>query len=376
MKKTTIIFVTFLLLFGSILQFDIISFAADEDDFIITLDKTEVYDNYSTWSKIGYISRDTVKYIYSEETDSNGRKWYKVWHNGSYGYIYHNCTDKASARHSLDSPFVERNVILLDKVTVRKSVWGTKLGTLSKNRVKTIYGMRKDSDGQWWYRVWFNGGPAYILSEYTSIDLRPLKAKTVRVIYDAKVTDFYGNEIGDIPKGKIKSVYGGIENSFGYISYKVWYNGRSAYLHEYYTKMRNKPFNTINVKVTKKTKVYDKIYENGGSQEIKFIEKNKVKTVYDIDKMLIFHKKLYKIWYEGKYAYIDAYDTKFNVKLDSDIVVRKWDQASLNPVGTIKSGTIKTVYGAFEDRKGGYLYRVWYNGGYAYIKPENTHIYN
>ncbi len=375
MKKTTIIIVSFLLLFGSVLQFSNISFATQEEDLLITLDKTEVYDDYSAWNKIGYIPRNTVKTVYGKETDSKGRIWYKIWYNGSYAYIYHNCTDRASGIHSIESPFQERNVILLDKVTVRRSVWGTKLGTISKDTVKTIYGIRKDSDGQSWYRVWFNGGPAYILASYTSYDLRPLKAKTVRVIYDATLTDFYGREIGSIPKGKIKSVYGGIENIFGYISYKVWYNGRYAYLHEYFIKMRNKPFNKVNVKITKKTKVYDKADVSGVNQEAKYVEKDKVKTVYDIDKLLVFHWNLYKIWYEGKYAYINAYDTKFLIKLDKDVTVRKWDKAGLNPVGTIKSGTIKTVYGAFEDRKGGYLYRIWYDGDYAYIKPENTHIY-
>ncbi len=346
----------------------------DDEEYIRTLDKTEVYDDYKNWHKIGHLSRNSIKTVYGKKVDSKGRIWYRIWFEGRGAYIYHNCTDRSSPMHSIDQPFTQRNVILLDKVTVRKSVWGTKIGSLNKDRIKTIYGMRRDSDGKFWFRIWYNGGPAYILSDYTSYDLRPLKAKSVLVISDAKICDFYNNEIGTINKGKIKYVYGGIQNIFGYLSYKVWYNGNYAYLSEYNTKMRNKPFTKVNVKTTKKTRVLKEIYGNSEGP-IGFLEKGKVKTVYDMDKMILFRQNLYKIWYDGKYAYIDADDTKFNVKLDAEVTVRKWDRANLKPIGTIKSGKIKTVYGAFEDHKGGYLYRIWYNGDYAYIKPENTHIY-
>ncbi len=110
----------------------------------------------------GNLYKNRIKTAYGYRTDNNGVMWYRVWHNGGPGYVYKLVT----SRNLTSVP--NFNVKLNYKLTVRSGVWGTTLGTLSKNSIKTVYGQRLDRDGETWYRVWYNGGPGYIRAKYTT----------------------------------------------------------------------------------------------------------------------------------------------------------------------------------------------------------------
>ncbi len=125
-------------------------------------DKTVVREHPKGPALPGYLYKNKIKSAYGYKTDINGVMWYRVWHNGGPGYVYKLVT----SRNLTSVP--DFNVKLNYKLTVRSSVWGTTLGTIPKNTVKTVYGERFDRDGETWYRVWYNGGPGYIRAKYTT----------------------------------------------------------------------------------------------------------------------------------------------------------------------------------------------------------------
>ncbi len=111
---------------------------------------------------LGYLSKNYIKSAFGYRNDSTGLVWYKIWYNTGSGYI-----EKLATSRDLTS-VPNFNVRLNYDLTVRSSVWGTALGTIPSNTVKTVYGQRLDRGGETWYRVWYNGGPGYIRAKYTT----------------------------------------------------------------------------------------------------------------------------------------------------------------------------------------------------------------
>ncbi len=110
----------------------------------------------------GNLYKNRIKTAYGYRTDNNGVMWYRVWHNGGPGYVYKLVTSRSLT--SVPNFNVRTDVAL----NVRNGVWGSVLGTLPANTVKTVYGQRLDRDGDTWYRVWYNGGPGYIKANFTT----------------------------------------------------------------------------------------------------------------------------------------------------------------------------------------------------------------
>ncbi len=125
-------------------------------------DKTVVRQYPNGPALLGNLYKNRIKTAYGYRTDNNGVMWYRVWHNGGPGYVYKLVTSRNLG--SVSNFNVRTNVAL----NVRSGVWGSVLGTLPANTVKTVYGQRLDRDGNTWYRVWYNGGPGYIRAKYTT----------------------------------------------------------------------------------------------------------------------------------------------------------------------------------------------------------------
>ncbi len=184
----------------------------------------------SVWgSVIGSLPANKVKTVYGQRKDSNGKTWYRVWYSGGPAYIHADLTKK-------HYNFYTR---LTDKTKVRTSMWGSTVGYLYKNDIKTVYGITTDSNGRKWYKVWYNDAIRYIYSNCTNDNLWPAINFNVKITTSAlNVRDsVWGNVIGTLNYGQVKTVYGQRKDSNGKTWYRVWYNGEPAYIMSDFTEL-------------------------------------------------------------------------------------------------------------------------------------------
>ncbi len=257
-------------------------------------DKVKVKDDNG--NIIGYLYKNDKTKVYSVY---NGGELYLIKYNGEDRLLDKKCTDY----HLTNIP--NYDVKTTASVNVRSSVWGNVIGSLPANKVKTVYGQRKDSNGKTWYRVWYNGGPAYI---YANLTKKHYNFYT-RLTDKTRVrTSPSGSTVGYLYKNDIKTVYGITTDCNGRKWYKVWYDNTIRYIYSNCTNDNLWPAINFNVKVTANA---------------------------------------------------------LNIR----------DSVWGNVIGTLSYGQVKTVYGQRKDSDGKTWYRVWHNGGPAYIISDFTKLH-
>ncbi len=266
------------------------------------------------------------------------------------------------------------NVKVTEFSHLRDDVWGNISGYVKKNTVKTVYGVKKDSYGVDWYKVYYNGSYRYLNSLSTSKsfnnipDFNVITTDLVHVRASA-----WGEILGFIRKNTVKTVYGIRRDRYGNTWYRIWYDGKAGYIKKDAT---SKSFNTLNefvVKTTDLTALRDRPWgEKKGS-----IKKNTAKSVYGVRKDR-FGYTWYRVYKNSKPYFISELSTSkklsniedYNVITTDLVNVR--DKVRGNVIGYVRKNKVKTVYGLSRDRFGDTWYRVWYNGRAGYIKKAAT----
>ncbi len=315
----------------------------------------------SVWGqKIGTLQKNQIVTAKGFRKDSYNNIWYKIEFNNSNAYILKRDT-------STDLTPVDNFLVRLTAdINVRDSVWGNKIGRLDDDKRKTVYGVRRDHSGNKWYRIWFNGNYAYIHSYYTSTKITYNVRLTSDVNYRLRPL---GEIKGRLDNGTIKTVYRKKKDSNGDSWYKVYVNHNPYYIKAKYTSKKV----TYNIRVTDKT--YYRTSPWG--TKVGSLYKNKIKTVYGAKKDGD-SKMWYKVYVNHKPYYIYSLCTSkslskvnnYNVRLTATLSARKLPWGTIR--GTISKNTVKTVYGSRKDISGNTWYRVWYNGGPAYIYAKYT----
>ncbi len=304
----------------------ITSFSFGENYNVKLTDFTYVRKNVNG-QIIGSLGKNTVKTVYKEVEASNGSIWYRIWYNGNAAYIP---SDVASKSFENIENF---NVNTTDFIYVRRSVWGEKTGYLNKNTVKTVYGIRRDRFGNKWYRIWYNGNAAYILSGVTSKSFENIGD------FNVNTTDFinvrrniWSNKIGYLNKNTVKTVYGTRRDKFGNKWYRVWYNGSAAYIPSDATSRSLKKIDDYYLTIKDFSYVRRKVW----GDKIGHVDKNTVKTIYGTRRDR-FGNRWYRIWYDGSAGYIVRKNKyKHNQPLSTPGMV--------NVDGFIEASTIENPY--------------------------------
>ncbi len=242
----------------------------------------------SPWGEIiGTINKDVIKTVYGQTYDNNGEMWLKIWYNGQYAYIH----------SSVASNDLRYYVRTMSNVNVRKSPGGTKVGTIDKNIIKTVYG-QSYNNGELWLKVWYNGQMAYIHSGSTSSNLKYI-ARTVSSLNVRKSPG--GAIVGKINKNTLKTIYSQTYKN-GYMWLKVWYKG--GYNYVYHSGVSNDTIYNV------KTKIDVNVRATPGGLKVGTIPKGTVKTVYGQN-----YKNgsmWLKIWYNNSYKYIYSGNTTYD----------------------------------------------------------------
>ncbi len=172
-------------------------------------------------NKKGVIDKGTIKTVYGIRKDRDGRTWYRIWYNNKSHFIISDYTSKQ----------LSYNIRVTDKIYYRSSPWGTKKGTLYKNRIKTVYKTKKDNNGTAWFKVYVDHQPYYIYSLCTSENLTKVNNFNTTLSSNVNVRDsVWGTKIGYLYKNTVKTVYGQRKDRDGNTWYRVWYNGDPAYI--------------------------------------------------------------------------------------------------------------------------------------------------
>ncbi len=313
-------------------------------------------------SVLGTLNKGDIKTVYAQRKDKNGKVWYKIEFNNSNGYI--------SADH-VTKIKIENKVRTTDLVNIRKSPWGTSLGYLGKNKIKSIYSTKEDIEGVEWHKISFNGGYGYVYSLATDTNLTSVSNFDVKTNVALNIRNKpWGDVKGTLSEGTVKTVYGQRKDMQGDTWYRVYYNGKYGYL---IAKHTTKVHSSAKVRITDKTEVKKSV--NGSKKG--YLYRNKIKSVYGTSKDSN-GIDWYKVSFDNGYGYVNSLCTdqnlnpvyNFNVKVKTALKVRKkpWG----NQLGVLSKGTIKTVYGQRKDNNNKTWYRVWYNGGYGYVMGSFT----
>ncbi len=320
-----------------------------------------IHPRSSVWgTKIGTLEKNQIVTANNYSKDSYGNIWYIIDFSGSEAYILKRDTSKDL------TPVNNFVVRLTSDVNVRNGVWGSKIGTLPDDARKTVYGTRRDYNGDKWYRIWYDGDYAYIHSYSTSKNI----IYNVRLTSDMNYrTSPMGEIKGRLDNGTIKTVYRKVKDSNAKAWYKVYVNHNPYYIYAQYTTKKL----TYNVRLTDKTSYRTSPW---GTKK-GFLYKNKIKTVYGAKKDSN-SVMWYKVYINHNPYYVYSLCTSkslgkvnnFNVRLTTSLSARELPWGTIR--GTISKNTVKTVYGSRKDINGNTWYRVWYNGGPAYIYAKYT----
>ncbi len=358
------------LLLITILCFGSLSFASDTFD-VKTTEYVALRDGI--WGTvIAHASKNTTITVQDIEKDSYGVDWYKVSHDGVECYI----SSLSTSRESYDLD--DFNVITTDFVYVRDSAWGSKIGYLNKNTIKTVYGIRKDRYGNIWYRIWYKGKAGYVKKNATSNNLSSESEFIVKLTdYTGYKETPWGEIKGIISKNTSKTVYGTRVDRFGYTWYRVYKDSKPYFISALSTSKKLENTDEFLVITTDITNVRNKVR----GTVLGYIKRNVVKTVYGV-RLDKYGNTWYRIWFNGNAAYIKKAPTRkklkktpvHNVLVMSKHNVRKHPWGKV--LGQIEKDTVKTVYGLRVDRFGNTWYRVWFNGGAAFLFREDKYKHN
>lgn len=207
-------------------------------------------------SRVTSLSKGTAVTIIGEEKDSSGATWYKIQYAGGEGYMhsdYVTVGDSGSqgGNPSEEPSYQEKSAkVNANSVNVRSGA-GTNnrvVATLSLNSVITVIGEEKDSNGATWYKIRYNGGEGYMLSDYVTIDgssesgnpgeepsyqekSAKVNASSVNVRSGAGTNN---SVVATLSLNSVVTVIGEEKDSNGATWYKVKYNGGEGYIHSDY----------------------------------------------------------------------------------------------------------------------------------------------
>ena len=207
-------------------------------------------------SGVTSLSKGTAVTIIGEEKDSSGATWYKIQYAGGEGYMhsdYVTVGDSGSqgGNPSEEPSYQEKSAkVNANSVNVRSGA-GTNnrvVATLSLNSVITVIGEEKDGNGATWYKIRYNGGEGYMLSDYVTIDgssesgnpgeepsyqekSAKVNASSVNVRSGAGTNN---SVVATLSLNSVVTVIGEEKDSNGATWYKVKYNGGEGYIHSDY----------------------------------------------------------------------------------------------------------------------------------------------
>ncbi len=301
---------------------------------------------------IGNIQKNTIKTVYGQTVSSGGKLWLKIWYSNRYGYIE---DSKSTAK-------LKYYVRIKTSMSVRDSAGGNKIGTIAKNKIKTVYGQSRSSSGSLWLKIWFNGRYAYIYSPYTTDQLKYY----VRAKYNLNVRKSpWGTKVGVINKNTVKTVYGQRYDNDGKMWLKVWYGGTYRYVYANST--------TSNLKYLVRVISTTNVRTSPSGTVIGSLPKKTIKTVYSNRKDSNGDLWL-KIYYDGSYAYIFSGNT--TDKMEYLVSKNKFTKVRKTPGGDFLSNISNNYYykivGYKKDSSGNYWYKIKTRGKYGYVFSKST----
>ncbi len=266
------------------------------------------------------------------------------------------------------------NVKVTEFSYLRDDVSGEISGYVQKNTVKTVYGVKKDSYGVDWYKVYYNGSYRYLNSLSTSKNFDDIQDFNVLTTDLVNVrASAWGEILGFIRKNTVKTVYGIRRDRYGNTWYRIWYNGKAGYIKKDATSKDFSGVEEFVVKTTDLTALRDRTWGDTKG----YLKKNTPKSVYGVRKDR-FGYTWYRVYKDSKPYFISELTTSkslndiedFNVKTTDLVNVRDKVRGSVR--GYIHKNTVKTVYGVSRDKFGNTWYRVWYDSKAGYIKKAAT----
>ena len=208
------------------------------------------------YSRVTSLSNGTAVTIIGEEKDSSGATWYKIQYAGGEGYMHSDYVTVGDLGNQGSNPSEEPSYqeksakVNASSVNVRSGA-GTNnriVATLSLNSVITVIGEEKDGNGATWYKIRYNGGEGYMLSDYVTIDgssesgnpgeepsyqekSAKVNASSVNVRSGAGTNN---SVVATLSLNSVVTVIGEEKDSNGATWYKVKYNGGEGYMHSDY----------------------------------------------------------------------------------------------------------------------------------------------
>ena len=144
----------------------------------------------TSYDAIGFLEYGKEVTITKEVEDSSGVKWYKISYNGTAGYVCAVYIDIKTSSSSSDTEYETKTGIVnyASGLNVRSGA-GTLnqvLGTLLYGEEVTITGETKDSSGNKWYEISYNGGTGYVNASY--IDIKSTNEYVYDEAFEAELT--------------------------------------------------------------------------------------------------------------------------------------------------------------------------------------------
>lgn len=276
--------------------------------------------------------------IYGSKTNSKGEKWLKVKWKGNTAYVTASAVklvskstyEKYKSGGSSDSSASTKKYCKITTgVNVRKSAkkTGTLVGTLEEGTYKIVYGSKKDSEGNKWYKVKYGGVTGYIIASCAKLvsretynshastdgtDTSKTYGLTTAGVNVRSKASKNGSVITTVNENFAFVIKGSKKDSSGTKWYKLTYGGKTGYICADYVK-----------KVKKST--YDK--------------------------------------YKGT----TTTTSKKYGKITTGVNVRKSPKKSGTLLGTLIEGSYVVIYATKTDSAGNSWYKIKYNGTYAYV---------
>ncbi len=163
--------------------------------------------------------------------------------------------------------------IEVSALNFRTSPWGSVMGVVTDGNTYKVYGSKKDSSGNVWYKiksgskygyVYAGNGYTKVVSKSASSETKVNKKVRIQVSALNFRTSPWGKVIGVVTSGNVYRVYASKKDSNGKIWYKI--KSRSKYGYVYagngYTKevsSNKKTVKSINKKVSKETKINKRV---------------------------------------------------------------------------------------------------------------------
>ena len=338
--------------------------------------------------------------------DGSGNLWYRVSINGITGYVYGayvEIIENNDNQHPAESVPGKVNA---SSVNVRSGAGThyTVVGVASQNQEVTILGEEKDSYGDLWYKVDYNGTIGFVHSDYVTKESDggnngggteyPEKDATVNAS-SVNVRSGAGTNHGVVAtlslNTKIK-VSGEEKDSSGATWYKVKFDGGEGYMHSDYVTVgdgggNNGGGTTIEPRTGKVNGDYVNVRSGAGTNHSRVTSLSNGAAVTVIGEEKDGSGAVwYKIQYAGGEGYMHSdyvtvngdnnggnnnggsnYEKKNGTVNASSVNVRSGAGTNHGIVGNLSSGAAITIVGEEKDGSGSLWYKIEYDGGSGYM---------